>query len=380
MARFNIKLVVFLCLVTATLVSCRSAYHDVLANDAIAIGALPMEIPNQSKRAADLELIFLETLPDCLIANVEKILYRNRQFYIKDEASIFVFSENGQYVTKLDKRGNGPDEYVVLTDFDVDENGNIYVWDVTSQKLLMYDTQLKLVSQESIDKVFIDFSLLNDRFILISRDIQSDLVFQGLEVYSIDNDQGVIIESGRKHYDDMNMLSFSQQKIFSSDNCFYYHHAFSPNLYRVDKSGNVQPFFFRDFEIAPVDVVRSYIDDPMSIRADTRYVKALTNIYENEKGIIMNVHKEEFPYFVFVSKHDYSMDYFAYLDSGLGFLTGISGVMHDRFFSVIQPHILSDENIEAFITAGDQDTETMEKLKDLAPDANPVIVSFELSN
>ena len=77
---------------------------------------------------------------DYLFAEADKVVYQNGQLYIMDWISrkIVSFKEDGEPGTVLHKRGRGPGEYLQITDFDVDDNGSIYILDGQRDMLLRY--------------------------------------------------------------------------------------------------------------------------------------------------------------------------------------------------------------------------------------------------
>ena len=82
---------------------------------------------------------------DYLFAEADKVIYRNGQLYIMDWISrkIVSFKEDGQPGTVLHKHGRGPGEYLQITDFDVDDNGSIYILDGQKDMLLRYSPGCK---------------------------------------------------------------------------------------------------------------------------------------------------------------------------------------------------------------------------------------------
>jgi len=68
------------------------------------------------------ELIPLETCNEALIKVIRKILYYNNVYYVFDEklGSLFLFDQNGKFINKIHRIGQGPGEYQLIYDFFVD--------------------------------------------------------------------------------------------------------------------------------------------------------------------------------------------------------------------------------------------------------------------
>ena len=72
------------------------------------------------------EVVPLETDESCLIRNINKLIYYNNIFCIFDfhERKILAFDHNGKFKFKIDNRGQGPQEYLYLADFDINKEKN----------------------------------------------------------------------------------------------------------------------------------------------------------------------------------------------------------------------------------------------------------------
>ena len=55
---------------------------------------------------------------------------------------VFIFNEDGKYYSKIDAIGNGPEEYVQITDITIDKyNERIKVLDAMQGKIVSYDLE-----------------------------------------------------------------------------------------------------------------------------------------------------------------------------------------------------------------------------------------------
>ena len=94
----------------------------------------------------EVTLVPLETNDECLLGELEKIHESDGCLYISDQrkAAVFVFDKSGKYLYKIERRGNGPEEYVEVSDFDV-KDGVVYVLSNPSKRILAYDENGKCV-------------------------------------------------------------------------------------------------------------------------------------------------------------------------------------------------------------------------------------------
>ena len=90
----------------------------------------------------DVEYIVLETNDDFITRGVVKdvgkeiILVTNPN----NDGDIFIFDRTGKGIRKINRRGQGPEEYTRFTDIILDEtNSEIFVVDYAAKKILVYD-------------------------------------------------------------------------------------------------------------------------------------------------------------------------------------------------------------------------------------------------
>ena len=68
---------------------------------------------NLSEFADSVSYIKIQTDSNCIMGRIREIIIKDRYIYAVDVSRqiLFVFNHNGKYISKLDKRGMGPDEY-----------------------------------------------------------------------------------------------------------------------------------------------------------------------------------------------------------------------------------------------------------------------------
>lgn len=87
-----------------------------------------------------------------LFGRPDKIEIQNGYIYIADQRMrvLVVYDINGKVVTFVGRRGQGPAEYVNLTDFDVDSVGNICILDGRLDKVLFYDSNFQFIREKAL--------------------------------------------------------------------------------------------------------------------------------------------------------------------------------------------------------------------------------------
>jgi hypothetical protein len=117
------------------------------------------------------KIIFLETHVDHLISFVKKVIFspNGEIIYILDpnQHKIFIFNSSGKFLSILDDQGEGPDEYLEITDFQIDFKKQI-IEVLDYQRIKKYDLNtLDYITTETLshlpkDKNFSNFVRIGD--------------------------------------------------------------------------------------------------------------------------------------------------------------------------------------------------------------------------
>lgn len=88
------------------------------------------------------EIIRLETNDSSIIKRIDKLLIANNDFYIFDYpmAQILSFNNDGSYNFSIKNIGQGPGQYIKLSDFDI-YNDSLTLMSLMDQTMHMYDLQ-----------------------------------------------------------------------------------------------------------------------------------------------------------------------------------------------------------------------------------------------
>jgi hypothetical protein len=121
------------------ILSCES--KNKFVNEIIEIDYKNLHTIQLSDYVRNVKVVKLETSSDVLIGEIIKVQIFNRKIYVLDMSSnaLFIFTENGKFLNKLHKTGQGPGEYRNLFDFTVTDKG-LYLLDL-SGAILRYDSE-----------------------------------------------------------------------------------------------------------------------------------------------------------------------------------------------------------------------------------------------
>ena len=122
-------------------------------------------VANLSDYFSTIEYIPLETNKNSLLGNIRKIFFEKNMFYVIDNNDVCkIFNRKGKYLKTINRKGNGPEEYVQIFDINVDpQTGNILFLDRNTIK--EYDIAGNFIKKiESPEKSFnfFNFTILSN--------------------------------------------------------------------------------------------------------------------------------------------------------------------------------------------------------------------------
>lgn len=87
-----------------------------------------------------------------LFRSITRLKVRSGRIFILDSRlrSLVAYDFLGKFLGKVGKRGNGTDEYLQISDFDIDADGKVIILDGQSDKICKYDSQFNFVSAQKL--------------------------------------------------------------------------------------------------------------------------------------------------------------------------------------------------------------------------------------
>ncbi|GHU92131.1 hypothetical protein FACS1894155_12350 [Bacteroidia bacterium] len=152
----------------------------------------PMEVDIDGKRNnvsifdifERIEIIPLETNQSSQLHFIDRLVCCNDVLYIHDFSGkkIMAFDSAGKFLYKIDDRGQGPDEYLYISDFDIDKQGSkMFIVDPVSNTLLEYDLTGKFSSKIKLPTIECAYGELkcldNDKIVFWTYDYKNRLKF-----------------------------------------------------------------------------------------------------------------------------------------------------------------------------------------------------------
>lgn len=111
-------------------------------------------------------IVKLETSPSSLIGNINRVEMNDSLIFILEFDKLSIFTMEGKFVSQVSRKGEGPDEYIVLSSFYVDNvKEQVIIVDNYKNTLIHYDFNGKYLSSISVPKGSFEssrFTLLTD--------------------------------------------------------------------------------------------------------------------------------------------------------------------------------------------------------------------------
>lgn len=318
--------------------------------------------------------IFLETNEQSLIGNVNRLYYRNHQVYIFDDKSkqIFCFDDKGKFLYKIHSVGQGPGEYLYPVDMDVDNDGNIYVNDPVSKRIVKYENGFGNKSEIiSIDKRCLDF-FISSHYVYLCR-VNDKKGFTS-SLNSTDLRTKVNRIWSECHWDENNQIPyFSKHYIFRSGENSYYYERFRSQLYKIENDSVYEYINFKSSNIPTKSEIIEYSKSTSEGLMKPGVIRDVFACYETDDYLYVGF--KSFPVLhVLIQKQS-------------GYAWNISEIFKSKFGSSETVAVNGNElitlcfpnqsSVEKILTECDMSHEDNVRLKSLKDDDNPILIFYE---
>jgi hypothetical protein len=135
-----------LILVTVFLGGCNRQKSLEQNRDYITISVNPskaLKAINMSEIFSDIEYVPLESVDKHLIGIINQLIVYKERFYIFDKnqtQSVFCFQQDGKFLFELNKKGQGPGEYLKVISISIDhDNDHLLLYCSNTHQILVYD-------------------------------------------------------------------------------------------------------------------------------------------------------------------------------------------------------------------------------------------------
>lgn len=252
--------------------------------------------------------ILLETSDSIVIGNIKQIFEAGDKYYIYDNSSdiIFIFNQNGRYLSRINQRGRGPQEYVRINDVFVDTLTNdIIISCDRSQSLVRYNCNGKFLKRIPNPFITSAFATINsDTIITYGGRMPNESLFSETfpEQYSlVTMCEGKLINCFFPQTYDPIFTNYTSKLhyFFNVTDTLSYIEDFSNTIYRIQSSTQIIPRYsirFGSYTL-PInfhtpprkakDIIKSYYKNP-------KQWCDVTNVIENKQLLLINYRFQDF--------------------------------------------------------------------------------------
>ena len=175
----------------------------------------------------------LPTSDTLLINEINRVHNSDEYIYLSDVSSVYKFSYHGELIAKIEKQGNGPDEYLNVSDFQVCDDETVWILCRNTKSLLLYSWDNKLKKKIKLDLWVQNICLLNDKMLLYVGNEENDY---GRQLFEMNINTG-IIENSYKGFDPYKSRYLHVKGINTFCRDFetgcYYSELFNDTIYKI---------------------------------------------------------------------------------------------------------------------------------------------------
>lgn len=247
-----IRSLFYLSIITILLYSCNSGPQQ---QSVFTAGCDTISIDVKNQEDLFRTSLFIDTIKLIVLANqdeqigkIDFIRINNDIIYAVSSNTLFAIDLQGNIISKINKRGKGPEEYVEISNLLFDnKNNKLMIADIVSSKLLVYkpDLQFERINPDIIVKDKMGFA---DDFYYMYFNNKTNLQIDG-DYYNI----GIYSSNGKlagkkfKIDEDNLWFTYSQKHNFYFFNTgAYFIEPFINKIYFLD-NGDIKPKYLVDF-------------------------------------------------------------------------------------------------------------------------------------
>jgi hypothetical protein len=319
-----------------------------------------------SEFVSDVSIIRLETTSNSIIGEISKIQFFNDRIYLLDMRSnaVYIFDISGKFIYELNKIGQGPEEYIALTDLQVNKNG-IYVLDISTHRIIRYGFDFKFLEAIKFNTLGSGFVPDNTGFWLYN---ETNMLPDDFQLTRIDNKGSVIAEYFQRNTRPHLSYSYASSNVFQRNNNKLY---FSPrwgNEIHEEGYGEWNPAFQFSFKDKTYTGEMNISDE--DIENDDYVFRR--NYFILDDYLIIDYKVRDMRLFSFYNKRTHK------IVSG-SIENDMISASYNRFFPQFSEGNFLIESIDAhYVFEYFPDLKEIDVLKSLQPDDNPILILYTL--
>jgi hypothetical protein len=371
-----------LLLLSLTLFSCQSPSEKAAPTSARVVDIETLS--SDTIRATDLRFVPLESTEESLVSNADKLFFVQDTYYVMDQQgkSILLFSATGKFLSKINRVGRGPGEYVHLTDVDVTGDGRIWVYDMMTQKIVRYSRKGALLDEFHSGKLCLGMaaSSSNDSIVYLSHLVEQGHVTTDLAKYNLYTREFTEILA-HEYAINASVVPFIGDTFYRVGNVLLHYHRFTPHIYKIEGDTVSRYVTMQSDQIPSVQQLQEWETRYNSSRRPLRSYGAICALgfcFENSDHLLIAAFEYQ-PYLPRYTLLDRRHPTKAHNIFSLPKVVGIGtivGMAENSFIHAFSP---SPDQISYLLEhCPELSAQTVRLLSSLKEDDNPVLTLFEL--
>jgi hypothetical protein len=301
------------------------------------------------------DVIKLETVPNSVIAHIERLVCDNNNFYILDNRlkRVVVFDKKGKYIRNIGRVGKGPTEFFDPMDISVSQVDNsLAILDGDrGRSILLYKLDGTFVKKIKIPFYCSKFQMISkERFVVYKNN--TPFKDQRSNIYVIDG-KGNIISQGCSFPEILDDLCFTSFNLVNNYNGIT--NAISPfndTIYRIEED-HIYPEFYIDYSQAKLTLeyqAELFIKCNRDVRNFTdklnqsNLVSMFTMLVRNKNTLFFAYWKNNKTYSVYYDILNKKLQLYNHSNiNDIYYHTGpIASISDDKFVNVVYPYNLKN--------------------------------------
>lgn len=236
-------------------------------------------------------IVPLQTSDTLLINEITRIHNSKDYIYLSDLSSIYKFSYKGEFISRINKQGTGPDEYINVSDFQIDDDDNVWVLCRNTHSLYLYSWDNHLKRKLNFDLWVENIFLFKDNMLLytgneIGKDNKNQLHLLDIAKGNIVNHFKAVDEyqSGYLHVKGTNLFQTTD-----NDTVCYFSQLFNDTVYSITPNSFHPEYVFEwEGKNIPKDFYSEKYQDIMDffqhLNAKNAYVYGVNSFLETNNS------------------------------------------------------------------------------------------------
>ena len=274
-------------------------------------------------------LIQLETKKECLINQILRLYFVDKNIIVYDEKKVLLFDIQGRFIREIGKKGRGPEEYTRLTGMWFDDKTNqIEIFDNVKRIMLIYNLEGQLLETKESGIYFTDFAKTNEGYFAYCPFVKEESS-KGYNLFLLDDKLQLTEHKFLPTKNNFDRATHTER--FTQNNSdLFFRHGMNDTIYKIEGKG-VKPYLYIDFGKNKLPYAESSamlnqkLFDEQVYLNEPNYIGLISNVLINNNDIIFTFSKIKFgPRPLYTGVYNRNLNSIDFFDSFTSKVYGVS--------------------------------------------------------